>query len=935
MRCRRTGRGTPPARRNGRFRDVSTASPTEAGNRRTAAYPRHWEADVLLRDGQVAHLRPIGATDHDLLVEFYDHVSAESKYLRFFAPMPRLSERDVLRFTNVDYVERVAFVLTVANKMIAVGRWDRIPPPESDPNAVVEAEVAFLVQDAHQGRGIAEVLLEHLAQAGRERGIGRFVAEVLPENRRMIHIFREAGYRVEGGYEDGLMRLVFPIAPPDPSVSVMQAREHRAEAASIQLFFNARSIAVIGASRRHDTIGQTLVRNLVLGDYQGRVYVVNPAASSVAGLPAYAAVSDIPDSVDVAIVAVPAESVQDVVLDCAAKGVHGLVVISSGFAETGEEGRQRQRRLVGLSRSYGLRLIGPNCLGVINTDPSVSINASLSSVMPPRGRAGFFCQSGALGSAILEKVQNRGLGLSTFVSAGNRADVSGNDLLQYWEEDDSTEVVLLYLESIGNPRKFSRIARRVSRRKPIIVVRSGRTTQGVPMGHAVRKIAAPPQAVDAMFRQAGVIQVDTLEDMFDVAQLAAHQPLPRGRRVAIVGNSDALGLLAADAASAVGLVVNRQVALSAEPTPEDFEDALDDAIDDPDVDAVVVVYIPPLNVAGEQIANVLAAVGEQSDKPLVSTFLGAEGIPELLRVPDVAGSTAGRGSVPSYPAVEAAVRALARVVDYAVWLRTPDGRAPDPDAVDLAAAQTIIGRALAAQPDGVDLDDAALTELLAAYDIDLWECRPVMTMRAAQKAGRELGWDVVLKATAERVRERPDLAHVWRNIDSPSAMRDAWENLQELVGEPGQAGYVVQKNAPPGVPIAIRSLEDPLFGPVVSFGISGPIIELLSDVSYRIPPIYAHDAASMVREVRSSPMLFGYRGSEVVDIEEVERLIQRVAQLQNDLPQVCSLELSLVLAGADGSNVLPASARVEPVTDPRSDWFVRRMPTVPGDTIPG
>ena len=472
--------------------------------------------------------------------------------------------------------------------------------------------------------------------------------------------------------------LEFPIDPTETAIGVMMTREHRAESASIHKFFHPRSVAVIGASRRQDTIGQALVRNLVMGDYTGRVYAVNPTATAVSGMPAYTSVAEIPDEVDVAIVAVPAEAVQDVVLDCAAKGVHGMIVISSGFAETGEEGRQRQRRLVGLSRSYGLRLIGPNCLGVINTDPAVSVNASLSSVMPPRGRAGFFCQSGALGSAILEKVQNRGLGLSTFVSAGNRADVSGNDLLQYWEEDDATEVVLLYLESIGNPRKFSRIARRVSLRKPIIAVRSGRTTQGVPMGHAVRKIAAPPQAVDAMFRQAGVIQVDTLDEMFDVAQLLAHQPLPRGRRVAVVGNSDALGLLAADAAAAVGLVVNKSVALGAEATAEDFEDALDSAIDDPDVDSVVAVYIPPLNVSGEDVANVLAAVGEQSDKPLVSSFLGAEGVPELLRVPDVAGSTAGRGSVPSYPAVEAAVRALARVVEYAVWLRTPDGPPPGP-----------------------------------------------------------------------------------------------------------------------------------------------------------------------------------------------------------------------------------------------------------------
>ena len=556
------------------------------------------------------------------------------------------------------------------------------------------------------------------------------MADVLPDNQRMIQTFRDAGYRVVSAYDEGVLQLEFPIDPTDTAIGIMRSREHVAEAASIHRFFNPSSVAVIGASRRQDTIGQALVRNLVTGDYTGRVYAVNPSARAVSGLPTYASVSDIPDDVDVAIVAVPAESVEDVVLDCAAKGVHGLVVISSGFAETGEEGRQRQRRLVGLSRSYGVRLIGPNALGIINTNPEVSLNASLAGLMPPRGRAGFFCQSGALGSAILEKVNNRGLGLSTFVSAGNRADVSGNDLLQYWEEDEATEVVMMYLESIGNPRKFSRVARRVSLRKPIIAVRSGRTTQGVPMGHAVRKIAAPPQAVDAMFRQAGVIQVDTLEDMFDVAQLVAHQPLPRGRRVAIVGNSDALGLLAADAAAAVGLVVNKQVALNAEPTPEDFEDALDDAIDDPDVDAVVAVYIPPLNVAGEHIANVLAAVGEQSDKPLVSTFLGAEGIPELLRVPDVAGSTAGRGSVPSYPAVEAAVRALARVVEYAVWLRTPDGRAPDPEAVDPATAQTIIGRVLSATPTARTSSPPTWRQLLAAYGIELWPAIPVTTLKA-------------------------------------------------------------------------------------------------------------------------------------------------------------------------------------------------------------
>ncbi len=881
---------------------------------------------MLLRDGRVAHIRPIKPDDAELLVEFYSRVSAESKYYRFFSPMPELSAKDIARFTQVDYTDRVAFILTVGGKMIAVGRYDVVEPGQ--------AEVAFLVEDQHQGRGIGQLLLEHLAQAGRERGVERFVADILPDNHAMIRTFRDAGYKIASEYDDGVMALVFDIDPTDTAIGVMEQREHRAESASIEKFFNPKSIAVIGASRRQDTIGRALVRNLVMGDFTGRVYAVHPSADAVSGLPTYPTVSEIPGDVDVAIVAVPAEAVHDVVLDCAAKGVHGLVVISSGFAETGEEGRIRQRRLVGLSRSYGLRLIGPNALGVINTDPDVSLNASLSSLMPPRGRAGFFCQSGALGSAILEKVNNRGLGLSTFVSAGNRADVSGNDLLQYWEKDDSTEVVLLYLESIGNPRKFSRIARRVSRRKPVIAVRSGRNSQGVPMGHAVRKIAAPQQAVDAMFKQAGVIQVDTLDEMFDVAQLLAHQPLPRGRRVAVVGNSDALGLLATDAAAAVGLVVNKQVPLGADANAEDFEDALDAAIDDPEVDAVVAIYIPPLNVSGEDVANVLAAVGEQSDKPLVSTFLGAEGVPELLRVPDVAGMTAGRGSVPSYPAVEAAVRALAHVVTYALWSRTPDTQAADAALVDRIGAKRQVNELLMHHREGHDLTHDEAQALLGAYDVDLWETILVSTLEEAQAAARKLGYDVVLKATADHLRHRPDLAHVWRNIDDAAEMADAWATLNEVITEPERAGFVVQRNAPPGVPVGLASMEDPLFGPVISFGIGGPLTELLGDRAFRIPPLAEHDAQDMVREIKASPLLFGYRGSEIVDVGEIERIVRRVAQLQHDLPQIRALDLPLILAGAGGATVLGANIRIEPVLDPRSDWFVRRLSTMPGDTLP-
>ncbi len=894
-------------------------------------YPAHWEADVLLRDGRTAHLRPIVATDAEGLVEFYALVSDQSKYFRFFAPMPHLSARDVKRFTEVDHRDRVAFVITVAQKIIATGRYDITEKTPGD----TRAEVAFLVQDAHQRRGIAQLLLEHLAQAGRERGVDRFVAEVLPDNRAMIQVFREQGYQVKGGWDEGVMHLEFDIDPTETSIGVIAAREHRAEAASIAAFLNAKSVAVIGASRRSDTIGAALVRNLVLADYAGRIYVVNPQADAVAGMPAYATVSDIPDDVEIVIVAVPAEAVQDVVLDCAAKGVHGLIVISSGFAETGEEGRVRQRKLVGLARSYGLRLIGPNCLGVINTASEVSLNASLAPLMPPRGRAGFFCQSGALGTAILEKVRGRGLGLSTFVSAGNRADVSGNDLLQYWEEDDATEVILLYLESIGNPRKFSRIARRVSRAKPIIAVRSGRTTQGVPMGHAVRQIAAPPEAVDAMFKQAGIIQVNTLDKMFDVAQLLAHQPLPNGSRVAIVGNSDALGLLAVDAAASSGLTVTSATALGADATAEDFEDALDAAIDDDHVDAVVAVYIPALHSGGEEVANVLAAVGEQSDKPLVSTFLGREGVPELLRVPDVSGNTAGRGSVPSYPEVESAVRALAAVVEYAAWLQQHDETVGVLDGIDLDAAKRQVAAILAESPEGRELTDVELRQLLGSYGIDLWERVHAETVEEAIEAGARLGWDVVIKATAERLRQRPDLAHVMRNIDDEAEMRHAWASLMEIISSPDDAELVVQRTAAPGVPVAVGGLEDALFGPTVSFGVSGALTDLVGDRAYRIPPVSALDAAATVRAIKAAPLLFGYRGSEQVDVPAVEDLIRRVAQLKIDLPEVCRIDLMLVHATADGASVLYATGRVQAMVEPRSDLFVRRLTAPLDDTLPG
>ena len=887
-----------------------------------------WEADVLLKDGRAAHLRPISPDDAAGLVDFYARVSDESKYFRFFAPYPKLSDKDVKRFTEVDHDRRVAFVMTLGENIIATGRYEALNDEE--------AEVAFLVEDLHQGRGVGQLLLEHLAQAGREREIRRFIADVLPANSRMLQIFREMGYHVEGTLDAGVQRLVFPLDATETSIGVMRAREQRAEAASIERIFNAKGIAVVGASRRPGSIGQAMVRNLVLGDYSGQVYAVNPQAEAVSGLPAYSNVTDIPYDVDLAIIVVPADAVSDVVLDCAAKGVHGLVVISSGFAEQGPKGRQQQRKLLGLSRSHGLRLIGPNCLGIINTAPMMQLNASLAPNMPPRGRVGFFCQSGALGTAILESVSRRGLGLSTFVSAGNRADVSGNDLLQYWQEDDATEVILLYLESIGNPRKFSRIARRVSHTKPIVAVKSGRSTQGVPVGHAVKQTAAPQAAVDAMFAQAGVIQVDTLGEMFDVAQLLAHQPLPRGNRIAIVDNSDAMGLLVADAAAAVGLQVADPISLGASADADDFEKALDTALINPDIDALVVVYLPPLNTTGEDVANVLAAVGEQSDKPIVSTFMGREGVPELLRVPELGGA-AGRGSVPSYPGPESAVRALSRVVNYSNWSSREQGEVSLGLDHRTGDARTLIRDVLAAAPRGAILSTEQVHTLLDCYGIDLWTWINVHHKDEAIAAGEALGWDVILKAGSEHFRARPDLAHVLQGIDSARDMSAAWDELSGWTGMRRNTEFFVQRQAPAGIPVAFNVIEDPLFGPLVSFGLAGAPSQLLGDLAYGIPPLTDVDAQTMIRGLKSAPLLFGYHGSDPADVKSIQDILQRLAALKDDLPEVAELDLEPVLVTSDGSTALSARAKIVPSKDKRSEWYVRRLsqPAGSGDTLRG
>ena len=677
----------------------------------TREAPPHWEADVVVADGGTLHLRPIRPDDAEAIVAFHAGLSQRTRYLRYFSAYPRIPERDLERFVNVDHHDRVALIALLGRQIVAVGRYER-------EGGTDQAEVAFVVADEHQGRGIGSVLLEHLAAAARESGISRFQAVVLAENRAMVRVFRDAGYEVTRQLEYGELTLEFDVAETATTEGVMREREQRAEGRSIARLLYPKSVAVVGASNDPTKIGHALFTNLLGMGFDGLLYPVNSDAPHVGGVPAYPSVSAVPGPIDLAVIAVPAATVPSVVAECADHNVRGLVITSGGFGERGsdrEAGAQAQRDLVAAARSNGMRVVGPNCLGIVNTDPAVRLNASLAPVPPLRGRAGFFCQSGALGVAILGEAARRGLGVSTFVSAGNRADVSGNDLLQFWETDERTDVVLMYLESFGNPRKFARLARRLGRRKPIVAVNSG--AGALVPGLAPTSTPLPDEAARALFERSGVIRVDTVSDLFDVALLLTSQPLPQGDRIAVVGNSTALGLLVTNACAAEGLSLARLEDVGVDAAPADLERVLRETLDDDGVDAVVVVFAPPLQRRADEAAMVLRTIGASTTKPVVTTFLGLQGVPDQLAA--TGDTVPARGSVPSYSSPERAVRSLARAMRYAAWQREPAGTVPEPEGMELSAARVLVDATLAEHPDGTVLSGPEAGRLLGTVGIVL------------------------------------------------------------------------------------------------------------------------------------------------------------------------------------------------------------------------
>src|SRR5665647_1066385 len=876
---------------------------------RPDGYPAAWETDVVLRDGSVAHVRPIVPDDGDGLRRFHAGQSAESIYLRFFAPLKTLSDKDVARFTQVDYDSRVALVATVRGEIIGVARYDRLDAKT--------AEVAFNISDAFQGKGVGSVLLEHLAAVAQERGVAKFVADVLPQNRKMIQVFNDAGYEVNHHFDNGVIAVAFQIEPTIQSQAVRQSREHRAEAVSMHSVLFPASIAVIGASRRTDSVGHRLLQNILAGGFTGRVHAVNTEALEVAGLRAHSRVTDIPDQIDLAVVAVPADSVLGVVQDCAAAGVKALLVVSAGFAESGPAGERLQLELLRAARDSGMRVIGPNSFGVINSHPDVQMNASLAPALPPAGTLGLFSQSGALGIAVLASAARRNLGISIFSSAGNRVDVSGNDFMQYWIDDDDTHAVGLYLESVGNPRKFSRIARQLSLRKPVIVVKSAMSAYGVPPGHRVRVTRVPPGAFDAMLRQAGVIRVENVHQLFDVAQLVVHQPLPRGDRVAIVGNSHALGALTAQACVSWGLeVTHGPVSVPSDAKATEFATALDAAFGDERVDSVLTCCIPPLATLDEDIANAVVASAAKSEKPCAATFLGMRGVTETLSggPGDDGDDRRPRRAIPAYSMPEDAVRALVAATRYGQWRARERGEPVQPSGLDRVAAEGLIESVLADAPAGRALTPSEAQALLAAYGVEVWPTLPAETPDAAVAAAEQLGYPVVLKSISPDVRHQPQLAGIRVDLRTEATVRESFESLSFRLSPIDATMLVVQRMATPGIACVVRTAEDPLFGPVVSFSIAGPPTDLLGDIGHRIPPLTDVDVMDLISSVKASPLLDDYHGAAPADRGALADLIARVSVLADQQPDVASLEINPVMAHPGGVDVLGVEIFVAPAT---------------------
>jgi acetyl coenzyme A synthetase (ADP forming)-like protein len=863
----------------------------------------HEPTDVILRDGSTLRLRPPTAADTDGLLEFFERLSDRSRYLRFHG-FPGIGPKLVEPFLDPDWHENGALIGCLEGRVVALANFARLRDPRA-------AEVAFTVDDAYQRRGIGTRLLERLASLAADAGIENFVAEVLPENRNMLDVFRDAGFDVLRELDGGEVEVRFPIAPTAHYREVVAARDHVAVRASLRPFFEPASVAVIGASARRGSIGGELFRNVLAADFAGSAYPVNRGGDPVAGVHGYTCVAEIPDEVELAVISLPGEHVLAAAEEALEAGVRALVVISAGFAEIGAEGVERQERLLALVRAHGARLIGPNCLGIACS--SARLNATFAPRAFPAGKIGFSSQSGALGLALLERAEARGLGLTSFVSIGNKADVSSNDLLEWWEDDEATEIVMLYLESFGNPRAFARIARRLARSKPILAMKGGTSRAGIKAASShTAALAGSEAAVDAIFRHAGVIRTRTLDELVDVATLLYAQPVPHGRRVALLTNAGGLGILAADACEAAGLELptpseeTRKALAAVMPVEgstanpidmlgsanaKSFAEVLPIVLADPGIDAVITLFVPTVGVDEERVgAAISRAAADVDEKPVLCAFLSAKGAPASLR---------SAANVPAFSYPEAAARALGLAADRGDWLRSPAGSVPELE-VDRQAAEAIVAEALEGDGDGwLEADRAR--RLLEAYGLPVVTERVVGSVGEAVEAARELGFPVVLK-TSSAGAHKTESGGVALNLADEDAVRAA----AERIGAP----LLVQPMVLGGAELLAGVVQDPVFGPLVAFGPGGVFAELIGTAQFRLAPLSDVEAKELVHAGKAGRLVAGFRGAAPTDDDALVELLLRLSRLADDLPELAELDLNPVLALPDGCVAVDARVRI-------------------------
>jgi acetate---CoA ligase (ADP-forming) len=869
--------------------------------------------DVILRNGSTLRLRPPHADDVDSLVEFFAGLSERSVYQRFHG-FPTVGPATVETFVDPDWENAGALmgalVADGGERVVALANFVRLRDPS-------RAEVAFAVADELQGQGAGTRLLEQLAESAAEAGISTFVADVMPDNAAMLRVFADAGFGISRHLESGTTEVRLAIAPTETYRQAVDERDHIAVAASLEPFFKPRTVAVVGASTRRGSIGGELFRNILEADFEGIAYPVNPKATSIAGVKAYPSIADIPGEVDLAVFCLPADAILEEAEAAMRKGTRALCVISAGFAETGIEGARRQEQLLARVRAYGARLIGPNCLGI--SSASVGLNATFAPHAFPAGNIGFSSQSGALGLALLEEATARGLGLSSFISIGNKADVSSNDLLEYWEDDDETDLILLYLESFGNPHKFGRLARRVARKKPILAMKGGRTGAGQrAAGSHTAALAGSMTAVEAVFRQAGVIQADSLADLADVAVLLSRQPLPRGPRVAVLTNGGGLGILCADACEAVGLelpppseqtraalapMLPREASLAnpidmlGSATAATYGSVIPYLLADPAFDALIILFTYTVVVGAEDVGRAVAHAlrsTPQTDKPVLASFVCAEGPPDCLLERDT--------KVATFPYPESAARALGRAVARAEWLRRPAGGPVEPNGIDRPAAEALIASVLESSNDAW-LTASQVRRLFDAYGIPLVPERVALDVDDAVEAAAELGYPVVVK-TAAAGAHKTETGGIALDLATEEDVRAAVERI----GVP----VLVQPMITGGVELLAGVVQDPVFGPLVAFGPGGVLTELIGQAQFRLAPLTRTDAEELVLTGKAGRLVSGFRGKPAADAEALVDLVLRLARLADDHPEVAELDLNPVLGLTDRCVAVDARVRLRP-----------------------